>query len=88
MNLMTWIVGWTVVTTIVVIVGYFRLTFGLHEVLGTRLGSTHQAEFYEQQRKVERRFNRLDIVGMTLTVVSALMMVVIVFLWAIESGGG
>jgi len=85
---MTWIVGWTVVTTIVVIVGYFRLTFGLHEVLGIRLGSAHQSEFYEKQQQVERRFNRLDLVGMTLTVVSALMMLVIVFLWAIESGGG
>jgi hypothetical protein len=87
MNLMTWIVAWTVVTTVVIIVGYFRLTFGLHEILGTRLGSPDQAEFYQEQRKVERRFNRLDIVGMTLTVASALMMLVIVILWAIESGG-
>ena len=87
MNLITWIVRWAVVTTVVIVVGYFRLTLGLHEVLGMRLGSPHQSEFYEQQEKVERRFNRLDLVGMTLTAVSALMMLVIVFLWVIESAG-
>jgi hypothetical protein len=88
MNLMTWIVAWTVVTTVVIVVGYFRLTFGLHEVLGMRLGEPDEVKFYQEQTNVDRRFNRLDLIGMTLTVVSALMMLVIVILWAIESGGG
>ena len=88
MNLMTWIVAWTVVTTAVIVVGYFRLTFGLHEILGMRLGEPDEEKFYQEQSNVDRRFNRLDLIGMTLTVASALMMLVIVILWAIESGGG
>lgn len=88
MSLMTWIVAWTVVTTVVIVVGYFRMTFGLHEILGMRIGSSDDAKFYREQANVDRRFNRLDLIGMTLTVVSALMMLVIVILWAIESGGG
>lgn len=87
MDLMTWIVAWTIVTTLVIVLAYFRLTFGLHEILGARLGSARSAEFYEEQKHVEQRFNRLDVVGMTLTVASALMMFVIVILWAIESAG-
>lgn len=84
---MTWIVAWTIVTTIVVVLAYFRLTFGLHEVMGARLGSAQSAQFYEEQRHSEQRFNRLDVAGMMLTVTSALMMFVIVILWAIESAG-
>ena len=34
MDLMTWVVGWAVVTTAVVILACLRLTFGLHETLG------------------------------------------------------
>ena len=87
MDLMTWIVAWTIVTTLVVVLAYFRLTFGLHEVLGSRLGSARSAEFYEEQKHTEQRFNRLDLAGMILTAASALMMFVIVILWAIESAG-
>jgi hypothetical protein len=84
---MAWIVAWTVVTTAAVVLGYFRMTFGLHEILGVRLGSPHQKEFYLEQQTVERKLNKIDMVGIGLTLVSAVMMLVIVALWAIQSAG-
>jgi hypothetical protein len=87
MSLMAWIVLWAVVTTAVVVLAYYRLTLGLHEVLGIKLGSGHQAEFYDQQLKIERKLDRLDMFGVILTVASALMVITIVILWAIEAGG-
>ena len=83
MDLMTWIIAWAIVTTAVVVLGYLRLTFGMHEVLGVRFGSGHQGEFYQRQQEMDRKLNRLDFFGIGLAVVSALMVLVILFLWAI-----
>ena len=88
MTLMTWIVAWAVVTTAVVVLAYLRLTFGLHEVLGVKFGSPEQAQFYLEQGKNARKLERLDLVGITLTAVSALLALVVLFLWAIGSAGG
>lgn len=88
MSLMGWVIVWAVVTTAVVVLAYFRLTMGLHEVLGVRFGSGHQAEFYGEQRAQSRKMKRLDAAGMILTAASVLMVFVIVVLWAIESAGG
>ena len=87
MDLMSWIIAWAIVTTAVVVLGYLRLTFGLHEVSGVRFGSGHQEEFYQQQQKMDRKLHRLDFFGIALTVISALMVLVIIVLWAIESAG-
>ncbi len=87
MDLMNWIIVWAAVTTAVVVLAYLRLTFGLREISGVRFGSAEQTEFYEQQQKMERKLNRLDFFGIALTVVSALMGLVIIVLWAIESAG-
>ena len=88
MTLMAWIVAWAVVTTAVVVLAYLRLVFGLHEVLGVKFGSPEQVQFYLEQQKSERRLERLDVVGITLTAVSAVLALVVLFLWEIESGGG
>jgi hypothetical protein len=82
---MAWIVVWAVVTTAVVVLAYYRMTLGLHEILGVRLGSGHQAEFYGEQLKLERKMDKLDVFGAILTGLSAIMVVVITILWAIEA---
>ena len=87
MDLMTWVVAWAVVTTAVVILACLRLTFGLHETLGVKFGLGEHAEFYGKQQQVSRTMNRLDVLGIVLTAVSALMVLVIIALWAIESAG-
>ena len=88
MTLMAWIVAWAVVTTAVVVLAYLRLTFGLHEILGVKFGSPEQAQFYLEQHKNGRRLERLDFVGIMLTVVSAVLALIVLFRWALESGGG
>ncbi len=85
MDLTTWMVAWAVVTTAVIVLAYYRLTLGLHEILGMRLGSGQQVEFYAEQRQVERRMEKLDILGVVLTATSAVMVVVIAILWALEA---
>ena len=86
MELTTWMIGWALVTTIVVVLAYYRLTLGLHEILGVHFGKG-EAEFYREQLGKERRFNKVDLAGIALTALSALMMLVIIVLWAIESAG-
>jgi hypothetical protein len=34
MELTTWMIAWALLTTIVVVLAYYRLTLGLHEILG------------------------------------------------------
>lgn len=80
-----WMIAWAIVTTAVVVLAYYRLTLGLHEIIGVRLGTGHQAEFYAKQHKVERRMEKLDVVGLALTVLSAVMVIVIAILWAVQA---
>ncbi len=87
MDLMTWVVAWAVVTTAVVILALLRLTFGLHDTPGLKIGAGEHAEFYGKQQEAGRTMNRLDVLGIALTVVSALMVLVIIGLWAIENAG-
>lgn len=86
MTLMTWIVIWAVVTTAVVVLGYLRLTFGLHEILGVKFSGSEESKFYIEQGKVERKLEKLDILGIALTALSAVMAVILVLLWAAQSG--
>jgi hypothetical protein len=53
-----------------------------------KFGSPEQVQFYLEQQKSERRLERLDVVGITLTAFSAVLALVVLFLWEIESGGG
>ncbi len=87
MDLMTWVVAWAVVTTGVVVIALLRLTLGLHDMPGMKFGPVEQSEFYGKQEQVSRTMDRLDVAGVVLTVVSALMVLVIIALWAIESAG-
>jgi hypothetical protein len=90
MELSGYIVGWVLVTTIVVALGFYRLTLGLHEVLGVRFNSPDESddtEFYKQQGKIERKMEAIDKIGVALTAVSAILAVIITLMWAAASGG-
>lgn len=90
MELSGFVVAWLIVTTIVVVIGYYRLTLGLHELLGVRFGSVDEADdktFYIQQGRIERKMEAIDKIGVALTATSAILAVVIVLMWAAASGG-
>ena len=85
MDLTTWIVLWVAATTITVVLGYYRMTLGLHDEMGMRLG-TDQAKFYQRQQRMERKIAKLDRYGITFTVISAILAVAVALAWALESG--
>lgn len=87
MDLTTWIVLWVAVTAVAVVLGYYRMTLGLHDEMGMRLGTADQTAFYQKQQSLQRRMMQVDRYGITFTVVSAILAVVVVLAWAIESGG-
>ena len=88
MELTTWVVAWVLVTSAAVALGYARMTIGMHDVLGMRIDEADTAAFYEKQQAIAAKMKRLDRYGITLTVLSGMMALVIVAMWAIESAGG
>ncbi len=87
MDLTGWVVAWVVVTSAAAALAYARMAIGMHDVLGMRIGEPDAEKFYSNQQKVAAKLRRLDVFGITLTVLSSLMAVVILFLWAIEQAG-
>jgi hypothetical protein len=87
MDLTSWIILWIAATAIAVVLGYYRMTLGLHDVMGMRIGEPDQAEFYQRQQSLQRKVTRLDRYGIGFTAVSAVLALVVVLIWAIEKGG-
>jgi hypothetical protein len=87
MDLTSWMVLWVAATAIAVALGYYRITLGLHDEMGMRLGPANQTEFYQRQQKLHHRMTQLDRYGIAFTVASAILAVVVVLAWALESGG-
>ena len=86
MDLTTWIVLWVAATAIAVVLGYYRMTLGLHDEMGMRLGMD-QTQFYQKQQSLQRRMTQLDRYGITFTVASAILALVVVLARALESAG-
>jgi hypothetical protein len=87
MDLTTWIVLWVAATAVAVVLGYYRMTLGLHDVLGMRIGEPDEAAFYQKQQTLQRKMAQLDRFGIGFTVASAILALIVVLAWAMESGG-
>lgn len=87
MELTSWIVLWVAATAVAVVLGYYRMTLGLHDEIGMRIGSAADTEFYQRQRSLQRKILQLDRYGIGFTIASAVLAVVVVLVWAVESGG-
>lgn len=85
MDLTGWMVLWVVVTAAAVVLAYFRMTLGLHDEMGIRLASPDQASFNQRQQAVQRRMNRVDLFGISFTVISAVLAIVVLLVWAMET---
>ena len=86
MELTTLIMIWAVVTTVVVILGYWRMTLGLHDLLAVHFTGDQPAVDPNDVR-VSDRVRRIDRVGIPLTAVSALLALAILAVWAMEQAG-
>ena len=80
------IVGWVIVTTLAVVLAYYRMTLGLHDVIDLHFAMKDGLDPEEARRG--SRIGRLDKYGIPLTVLSALMAIAVVIVWAMESAGG
>jgi hypothetical protein len=80
------IVGWVIVTTLTVLLAYYRMTLGLHDVIDLHLAMKDGLNAEEARRG--SRMGKLDKVGIPLTVLSAIMAVAVLLVWAMESAGG
>jgi len=86
MDLTTLIISWVVVTTVVVVLAYMRMTMGLHDVLEVHLSGNEPAIEPKDRRRFTR-IERIDRIGIPLTVVSALIAIAILLVWAAEQAG-
>lgn len=86
MDLTTLIISWVAVTTVVVVLGYMRMTMGLHDILEVHL-SGNEPSIDPKERTRFTRMERIDRIGIPLTVVSALIALAILFVWATEQAG-
>ena len=80
------IVGWVIVTTLAVVLAYYRMTLGLHDVIDLHIAMKDGLDPEEARRG--SRMGKLDKVGIPLTVLSALLAVGVLLVWAMESAGG
>ena len=86
MDLTTLIAIWAVVTTVVVILAYMRMTMGLHDVLDIHLSGNRPA-VDDHDVKLSNRVQTIDRIGIPLTVVSGLLAAAIFVVWAMQEAG-
>ena len=86
MELSTLITIWVLVTTAVVVLAYWRMTLGLHDLMAMHLSGDRPA-VDPKEMLVSKRIQMLDRIGIPMTVVSAILAVAIVLVWAMENAG-
>lgn len=82
------IVAWVVVTTAAVVLGYYRMTLGLHDIIDIHLSSNNGEGLAPEDIRRGGRMAKLDKWGIPLTVLSVLTMIAVVLVWASENAAG
>ena len=79
-ELVPWIIAWALVTTVVLVLAFYRLTLGLHEDPGMHLDIA-EAPQAKAKAAMVRRIDKVELYGKSLTIVSVVLIGVTVFLW-------
>ena len=79
-DLMPYLILWAIVTTAVLILALWRLMLGLHEMGGIHLAPGGDRELQDEV-KMTRREDRIELWGKTLTIVSAILILGIGAVW-------
>jgi hypothetical protein len=79
-QLVPWIIAWAIVTTVVLVLAFYRLTLGLHEDPGMHLDAA-EAPQAKAKMAMERRIDKIELYGKSLTILSAVLIGVTAFLW-------
>ena len=83
MDLTPWIIFWAAVTTVVMLLAFYRLSLGMHEDADLHLNDDDPAPNVAQVA-MAKRINRVETMGKSLTVVSVLLVLFIAGIWAFE----
>ena len=83
MDLTPWIIFWAAVTTVVMLLAFYRLSLGMHEDADLHLNDDDPAP-NAAQVAMAKRINRVETTGKSLTVVSVLLVLFIAGVWAFE----
>jgi hypothetical protein len=86
MELTTLIIVWALVTTAVVILAYARMTMGMHDLLQVRFGG-NLPPVDAKDVKLSARVRMVDRIGIPLTVVSGVLALAILVMWAMQQAG-
>lgn len=76
------IVAWVVVTTAAVVLAYYRMTLGLHDIIDIHLSSKNGEGLDADDIRRGGRMAKLDKWGIPLTVLSVLTAIGVVLAWA------
>ncbi len=87
-SLTTLTVVWAVITSAVVVLGYWRARLGLHEILEVHFGEAGSPDLDPSEVRRSRKIELLDRIGIPLTVLSAILAVAMLLVWAAARGGG
>ena len=83
MDLTPWIIFWAAVTTVVMVLAFYRLSLGMHEDADLHLTEDDPAPGVEQVA-MAKRISLVEKLGKSLTVVSVLLILFIAGVWAFE----
>ena len=86
MELTTLIICWVLVTTTAVVLAYVRMYMGLHDIMEIHLSGEGPPVDPEDIRR-SSRMAKIDRIGIPITVLSALMALAILLMWAVEQAG-
>jgi len=85
-ELMPWMIAWAVVTTAVLILGFYRLTLGLHEDPGVYIDAA-EARQAKEKSDLDHKIERVELYGKSLTAVSAVLIAITALLWVFGALG-
>ncbi len=87
MDLTPWIIAWAVVTSAVLVLGYYRVILEMQGDPSMHLYSVEGNQRLEQAT-LERKIYWVDRCGQALTIASVILVVAIAMMWASDLGAG
>jgi hypothetical protein len=83
LNLMPWMIVWALVTTVVLLLAFYRLKVVSHESPGIHV--LEKPEVNLEERMLAQKLLRVDSLGKALTIVSALLIVAIGMIYGYQT---
>ena len=83
MQLTAMFIIWAVVTTIVLVLAFYRLTLGMHEHTDLHIDQSEAAQA-TAQFEMDQKISKIELYGKTLTVVSLLLITWIAAVWVYQ----